>query len=186
MSAVAFTAFAGSAYAGDSGEGYFGLSFGQADVKDLCEDGFDSCDDTAFTGRIHGGVHLNSYTDVEFGYRYIDDVDRSIGLYEAEANGHFLDATFQVAAPVTGAFRVFAKAGAMYWRVDYTESVAVLGISESDEEDGVSLRTGIGARYELNDDISLRADWDYLVDVGNNDIGETDIQVFSFGPEVRF
>lgn len=186
MTAVVFTAFAGSAYAGDSGEGYFGLSFGQADVKDFCENGLDSCDDTAFTGRIHGGVHLNRYTDVEFGYRYIDDVDASFGIAELRANGHFVDATMQFGVPGTGPFQVFAKAGAMYWLVDYKISAPILGISESDDEDGVSLRTGIGVRYDVNEDISLRADWDYLVDVGNNDIGDRDIQVFSFGPEVRF
>lgn len=192
MTAVAFTAFAGSAYAGDSGEGYFGLSFGQADVKDFCENGLDSCDDTAFTGRIHGGVHLNSYTDVEFGYRYIDDVDASVSVSgvvaAAEAKGHFLDATVQFGIPGSGPFQVFAKAGAMYWLIDYSVSATngVVRVSGSDEEDGAALRTGIGARYDINKDVSLRADWDYLVDVGNNDIGETDIQVFSFGPEVRF
>lgn len=184
--AVALATFAGHSYAAESATGYFGLSFGQADVKDLCDSALDSCDDTAFTGRIHGGVHLNRYVDLEFGYRYVDHVDASFGLLEAEADGHFVDATLHLGTPRTESFQVFAKAGAMYWLVDYKVSAPAFGVSASDDEDGMAFRTGIGARYNLNESISLRADWDYLVDVGNSDLGESDIQIFSFGPEVRF
>lgn len=184
--AMAVSMFTGYSYAAEPVTSYFGLSFGQADVKDLCDSVLDSCDDTAFTGRIHGGAHLNRYIDVEFGYRYIDDVDASIGLLKAEADGHFVDATLHIGTSRTEPFQIFAKAGAMYWLIDYKVSVPAFGLSASDDEDGVVFRTGIGARYNLNDSISLRADWDYLVDVGNSNLGETDIQVFSFGPEVRF
>ena len=192
ITATTLLAFTGQANATEGGTGYFGLSFGQAKVKDFCDSALDSCDDTAFTGRIHGGVQLNGYTDIEFGYRYMDDVDASVSALgitaAAEANGHFADATLQLGIPGTGPFQVFAKAGAMYWLIDYNVSATngLARISDSDKEDGVALRTGLGARYDINQDISLRADLDYLVDVGNDDIGETDIQVFSFGPEVRF
>ncbi|MGM0570387.1 outer membrane beta-barrel protein [Marinobacter sp.] len=192
ITATTLLAFAGQAHAAGAGNGYFGLSFGQAKVKDFCDSALDSCDDTAFTGRIHGGIQLNGYTDFELGYRYMDDVDASVSAagitVAAEAKGHFVDATMQLGVPGSGPFQVFAKAGAMYWLIDYRVSATdgFSRISDSDKEDGVALRTGIGARYHLNEDISLRADWDYLVDVGNDDIGETDIQVFSFGPEVRF
>ena len=184
--AVALSMFAGHSYAAEPVTGYFGLSFGQADVKDFCDSGLDSCDDTAFTGRIHGGVHLNRHVDLELGYRYVDDVDASSAPLNLEMHGHFVDATFHVGTSRTEPFQIFAKAGAMYWLLDYKISAPAFGLSASDDEDGVAFRTGLGARYNLNESISLRADWDYLVDVGNSSIGETDIQVFSFGPEVRF
>lgn len=189
IAATTLLAFAGQTHATDGGAGYFGLSFGQAQVKDWCDGSPDSCDDTAFTARVYGGRQLNDFVGMELGYRYMDDVDASGVVWgvpvDVEANGHFADATLQFGMPGKGPFQVFAKAGAMYWLFDYTAQAPSFGVSESDDEDGLALRTGIGARYDLNDEVSLRADWDYLVDVGD-DIGESDIHVFSFGPEVRF
>lgn len=196
ITATTLLAFAGHANAADGGTGYFGLSLGQAKVKDWCEGETRTCDDTAVTGRIYGGRQLTSYVGLEFGYRYMDDVDASgfvdagwagVALVDVESKGHFVDATLQLGVPGSGPFQVFAKAGAMYWMLEHKAKAELNGLSASasDDEDGVAFRTGIGARYDLNEDISLRADWDYLVDVGD-DMGETDIQVFSFGPEVRF
>ncbi len=191
MTAFAFAAFSGQGHATEAGPGYFGLSFGHAEVKDFCEGGYRSCDDTAFTGRIYGGLDLNGYTALELGYRYMDEVEVSGSyqgaLVEVESAGHFVDATLQLGVPQSGPFQVFAKAGALYWILEHKAkaSSGSLSASASDEDDGMAFQTGIGARYELSDDISLRADWDYLVDIGADD-AETDIQVFSFGPEVRF
>ncbi len=60
-------------------------------------------------------------------------------------------------------------------------------VSESDSDSGVAFRTGLGVSYDVSDTLRLRADWDYLVNVGDEDeLGQTDINVFSIGPEFRF
>ncbi|MBJ6137912.1 hypothetical protein [Marinobacter litoralis] len=49
---------------------------------------------------------------------------------------------------------------------------------------GAAFRTGLGVTFDVSDMVRLRADWDYLVNVGDEDEAfETDINVFSVGPE---
>lgn len=180
------------AYAAEARPGYFGISAGQATVDDFCE-GSSSCDDSALAVRFYGGTELNSFANLEFGYRYIDDVEASgvingVGV-AAAVNGHFVDTTLQLGMPETGPFKVFTKAGLMLWRLNY-EAAASNGfqtISVSDDDTGVAFRTGLGMSYEVAEGVRLRADWDLLLNVGDEDeLGETDINVFSVGPEFRF
>jgi opacity protein-like surface antigen len=181
------------AFAASANPGYFGISGGQATVEDFCGGGESSCDDSAPTFRIHGGSELSNFANLEFGYRYVDDVEASgvisgVGV-AAAVNGHFIDTTLQLGMPETGPFRIFTKAGLMYWRLNL-EGAASNGFqtaSFSDSSTGVGFRTGLGMSFELSDQVRLRADWDFLVNVGDEDeTGETDINVFSVGPEFRF
>lgn len=177
------------AHAAGSPGGYAGFSVGQAEVEDLCDGGLESCDDDALTGRIYGGVQFNGYTSVEFGYRYMDEVELSDSGVSASFKGHFVDTTLQLGIPESGPFRIFAKAGLLLWYVDYEVSASNGWISASvdDSDTGVALRTGLGMSYAFTDNFRLRADWDLLVDVGDDDeTGEADINIFSIGPEFRF
>lgn len=182
-----------STYAADVRTNYVGISAGQATVDDFCGSEESSCDDNAPTFRVYGGTELNGFADLEFGYRYIDDVEASgvvggVGV-AANVSGHFADTTLQLGIPETGPFKVFSKVGFMLWRLDI-EAAASNGFqtfSSSDDETGVAFRTGLGMRYEITDKLSLRADWDFLMDVGDEDeTGESDINIFSAGPEFRF
>tara|TARA_R110001583_G_scaffold195544_1_gene375832 strand:+ start:4282 stop:4884 length:603 start_codon:yes stop_codon:yes gene_type:complete len=181
------------ALAAEARPGYIGISAGQATVEDFCGGGESSCDDSAGTFRVHGGTELNNFANLEFGYRYIDDVEASgvisgVGVAIA-VNGHFVDTTLQLGMPESGPFKVFTKAGLMLWRLNY-EAAASNGFqtaSVSDDDTGVAFRTGLGVSYDVSESVRLRADWDYLVNVGDEDeLGETDINVFSVGPEFKF
>lgn len=191
MLSVAVMAHA-PAHAAEARPGYFGVSAGQATVDDFCGSA-SSCDDSALALRIYGGTELNGFANLEFGYRYIDDVEASgvvngVGV-AAAINGHFVDTTLQLGMPESGPFKVFTKAGLMLWRLNY-EAAASDGfqtVSVSDDDTGVAFRTGLGMSYEVSDGLRLRADWDLLLNVGDEDeTGETDINVFSVGPEFRF
>jgi len=182
-----------TANAAQKGEGYFGVSLGQATVDDFCGGGESSCDDSAISLRIHGGNQLSSFANLEFGYRYISDVETAgtingIGV-AAAVNGHFIDTTLQLGMPETGPFKVFTKAGVLLWRLNYdvAASNGFQTFSASDSDSGVGFRTGLGATYEVSEGVRLRADWDFLVNVGSEDeLGETDINVFTVGPEFLF
>src|SRR5690554_6155371 len=187
------TGIHGPVYAMEARPGYVGLTLGQATVDDFCDGSESSCDDSALSFRVHGGTELNNFANLEFGYRYIDDLEASgfisgLGLAVA-VNGHFVDTTLQLGMPETGPFKFFAKAGLMLWRLNY-EAAASDGfqtVSVSDDDTGVALRTGLGMSYQISDRVRLRADWDLLLNVGDEDeTGETDINVFSVGPEFRF
>lgn len=186
-------AMSAPAYAASDRTGYFGVTAGQATVDDLCDGIEVSCDDDAVSFRIHGGTELTDFANLEVGYRYIDDVEASgfiSGVAVAAAiNGHFVDTTLQLGLPESGPFKVFSKAGLMLWRLNYEveASNGFLSISESDDDSGVAFRTGLGMSYQVSEQLRLRADWDLLLNVGDEDeTGEADINVFSVGPEFRF
>ena len=181
------------AHASEARPGYFGISAGQATVDDFCDGSEYTCDDSALALRIHGGTELNGFANLEFGYRYIDDLEASgvisgVGV-AAAVNGHFVDTTLQLGMPEAGPFKVFTKAGLMLWRLNF-EAAASNGyqtIFVEDDETGVAFRTGLGVSYEVSDTLRLRADWDLLLNVGDEETtGESDINVFSVGPEFRF
>lgn len=172
---------------------YAGLSLGQAEVKDFCDDLGSGCDDTATTGRIYGGGFLDEHLAFEGGYRYIDDVSASASIpgmsASIDASYHMFDGSLLIFTPRFGLFQVFAKAGVQFWKQDVGASVTGLG-SASDSERGISFRTGLGIKADITDSLGLRLEWDYLQHVGNN-VGEvenfeSDIHVFSAGPEYRF
>jgi OOP family OmpA-OmpF porin len=49
------------------------------------------------------------------------------------------------------------------------------------------LRFELGMSHQVSEQLRLRADWDLLLNVGDEDeTGEADINVFSVGPEFRF
>lgn len=196
LTAAAVTTLSFSAFAAENGpQGYIGFSIGQATVEDFCDDSPDgfSCEDSALSGRLHAGSHLNDFVDLEIGYRYIDDVGISASINgisaKVDINVHTLDTTLQFGFPAEGPFRIFSKAGLLLWKLNLEASATngSLSASESDDDSGVALRTGLGVSYDLSDKVTIRGDWDYLVDVGDEDeTGEADIHVFSVGPQFRF
>lgn len=192
--ALAVTAISAPvAQAAEPRQGYAGITIGQATVDDFCGGGESSCDDSALSFRVHAGTELNDLVNLELGYRYIDEVEAAgfingIAL-SAAVNGHFVDSTVQLGMPETGPFKVFAKAGLMLWRLNYdiAASDGFTTFSASDDDSGVALRTGLGASYEFSEQMRVRADWDLLLNVGDDDeLGEADINVFSVGPEFLF
>lgn len=174
-------------------EVYAGLSLGQAEVKDFCEDLGSGCDDTATTGRIYGGGFLDEQLAFEGGYRYIDEVSASASIPGVSAyidsSYHMFDGSLLIFTPRLGVFRLFAKAGVQLWQQDVSASLTGVG-SASESERGMSFRAGVGIKADITDSWGLRVEWDYLQDIGEN-IGdvenfESDIHVFSAGPEYRF
>ena len=160
---------------------YGGISLGQAESKDFCDDisgpGM-SCDDNALTGRIYGGAVFDKYMAFEGGYRYIDDM--SIGA--ADVSYHMFDGSLLLFVPDLGPVRFFGKVGAQFWQQDFGGTA-----SSIDSERGVSLRTGLGAVIDITDNVGLRAEWDYLKSVGEGHSNlKSDMHIFSVGPELRF
>lgn len=185
---------------GAAAEGvYAGVSLGQADVSDFCDDlSGVSCDDTPFTGRIYAGGFFDTYLAFEGGYRYVDKatVEATVagfGSASIDSSYHMFDGSVVAFTPAVGPMRLFLKVGAQVWRqeLDVSLSTVALSGSASESENGVSLRTGVGARFDLTDRFSIRVEYDYLQDVGD-DFGlgaqnlESDMHIFSAGPEIRF
>ena len=179
-------AFASTAVAQGS---YAGISAGQAEVSDFCDDVIIECDDSALTGRIYAGGFFDEYLAFEGGYRFVDDTTIEDNTGSIDVGYHMFDGSLLVFTPELGPVRLFAKVGAQFWRQDLSVSINGLG-SASEEESGVSLRTGAGATIDITDSFGLRLEWDYLQDIGDDSSGiqnlKSDVHVFSAGPEFRF
>jgi len=175
--ALAGTAAAQGAYAG--------ISVGQAEVSDFCDDVFIECDDSVLTGRIYAGGFFDEYLAFEGGYRYTEDTTIEDSTASIDVGYHMFDGSLLVFTPALGPVRLFAKVGAQYWRQEFGGVVDAL-----DDESGVSFRTGAGATIDITDSFGLRLEWDYLQDIGDDSSGiqnlKSDVHVFSAGPEFRF
>lgn len=169
--------------------GYAGVAAGQAEVSDFCDDVIIDCDDSALTGRIYAGGFFDKYLAFEGGYRFVDDTTIADNTGSIEVGYHMFDGSLLVFTPDLGPVRLFAKLGAQFWRQDLSLSINGLG-SASEEESGVSLRTGAGATIDITDSFGFRLEWDYLQDIGDDSSGiqnlKSDVHVFSAGPEFRF
>lgn len=172
---------------------YVGLSGGVAEVKDFCDDIDSGCDDEATTIRVYAGGFIDKYLAFEGGYRFVDDVTMEASVPGMSARldmgYHMFDGSLLVFTPNLGPVRLFAKVGGQFWRQDISASVTGLG-SASDDEQGFSLRTGVGATVDITESFGLRVEYDYLQSIGEDvaDIEnfKSDIHVISAGPEFRF
>jgi len=198
-SLVAGVALSGSASMALAQQGYAGISLGQAEVKDFCDglsglSGVD-CDDTALSGRLYAGGFFDKYLAFEAGYRYIDETSAEGAIPDVvsagiDASYHMFDSSLLVFTPEFGPVRLFAKAGLQFWRQDVDAKLTVLseGFNGSEQESGLAFRTGAGATIDFTESFGLRLEWDYLQNVGDDVIDnlESDIHIFSVGPEFRF
>ncbi|MBZ2168362.1 outer membrane beta-barrel protein [Marinobacter sp. F4216] len=183
----------GQAYGAQPGRGYLGFSLGQATVEDFCGGGEATCDDEAVSFRAYGGTELTDVIGLELGYRYLDEVEAS-GVIDGIAlavgvQGHLIDTSLRIGVPQSGPFKLFTRAGLVLWQLDY-DVFATDGLdsfSATDDDSGFALRGGLGVSYDVSQSLRIRADWDLYLDVGDEDeFGESDINVFSVGPEFRF
>ncbi|HBM49495.1 MAG TPA: hypothetical protein DD385_05030 [Marinobacter sp.] len=198
-SLVAGVALSGSASVALAQQGYAGISLGQAEVKDFCDglsglSGVD-CDDTALSGRLYAGGFFDEYLAFEAGYRYIDETsveasESGVASLGFDASYHMFDSSLLIFTPEFGPVRLFAKAGLQFWRQDMDAQLTLGsdGIKGSEHESGLAFRTGAGATIDFTESFGLRLEWDYLQNVGDDvlDNLESDIHIFSVGPEFRF
>lgn len=125
----------GGFYVG-AGVGSFGLDIGDFDGND-----------TGF--KVLGGYGFNQYFGVEL--EYIDGGTIEEGGAELDVSGFV--ASLMGSYPVTEQFDVFAKAGMLFWDVDFD----LFGDSGSDS--GEDFAWGVGAGYDFTDTFGGRVEY---------------------------
>jgi len=172
----------------NTGALYAGLSIGQSKFSDACEGsvpaGFTvTCDDKDTAWRIFGGYQFHPNIGVEIGYA-------DLGRAQATVSSGGLSATAKVEAtafdavavgswPINQAFSLYGKLGLYHGEAKLTASGT--GGSSSDKDTGSDLTYGLGARYDFNRNIGVRAEWQRY-----NDFSGSDIDVLSVGLLYRF
>ncbi len=179
---------------------YAGFGAGSSTVSDLW-DGFTKLterqtDDTGW--KIYGGYQFSPVLGVEAGYTgagefsataYSPNDPTHVGLNAAV---DIFSATATVAWPLLEGFSVFGKIGMTLWDVDISKSLEGNTIFYSDEgqllddDDGIGVTFGIGARYFATKNIGVRLEWDWYSVGDGSSSGDLDINLFSAGVVFAF
>ncbi len=169
---------------------YVGAGVGRSDLDDSCDELRDDpsiavidCDDTDTGWKLFGGYQFTQHFGVEAAYVDLGEASaRAITLgvpvrAKAEVDGFGIFATG--ALPVGGSFSIVGKLGGFYSDVDVKASAPRVRVS--DDESSLGLAAGAAAQYDVNERVVLRIEWERYFDVGDDDIGEADIDLIAFG-----
>lgn len=194
---LAFSACAMAAHAAD-GATYAGVGVGGSQSSGWCRDIVGQCDDTGRTGKLYVGHEYGKHLAVEAFFAYLG---RTTGTDTSQGTSIRADTKLQgigLAAlgqwPLCDAFAVFGKAGvaAVQTRLNATTAAGTTGSASTTS---ANLLLGLGVRWNVVDNLVLRAEWDRYFDVGGLavhagatrlDIGKSDLDVVGVGVEYRF
>ena len=156
---------------------YVGGSVGRSDaddgnaVPDLITSGSVDGTDTGF--KIFGGYQFNPYFGLELAW-----VDLGTAKYSGSFSGFPVTGGtvktqgFNFSAvgtyPFGSGFAVFGKVGALAWESKQNDTTA--GTPFSNKESGGDVSFGIGASYNFNKNIGIRAEWERFKAVGDIDL----------------
>ncbi|MBF0417382.1 MAG: outer membrane beta-barrel protein [Magnetococcales bacterium] len=141
--------------------------------------------------KIFLGYDFNEWIALEVGYLNLNGSD--LKLNSSFNNGTAGDLNFDSrvhGASLTPVFKyhpnkqstIFGKVGGFLYNVktEAKSSGALAAVSGSEKSDGVSLITGVGGEFKITNNLSLRAEYEFLNDVGKeNKTGQTDIHFLS-------
>ena len=157
-----------------------GGSVGQSKLTINCVAGY-SCDDTDTAFRIFGGYNFNRHFGVELGYADLGKATFSAPGVSGDINVKAWDLVAVGTLPVADKFSLVGKLG-MY-RADADRSSGIGGGSGTNTD----ITYGIGAQYDFNKNLGIRAEWQLYTKVGSGAVGgEGDVDVMSIGVVYRF
>lgn len=143
------------------------------------------CDDKATTWKIFGGYQFNPYLGFELGLSDMGDWPASVaGLGAATAKFRVFEAVLVGTLPLGQHFSLYGKAGAYMWDADYEFPAGVAGGADSDGND---LTYGVGLRYHVTRNASLRLEWQRYNKLGDPAMtGRFNADVFGVGALLSF
>jgi len=163
IAAALLASFSGMANAG--GQFYGAVDFGQSTLNGFCDAmaGSTTCKETdsAFRGSL--GYQVMPNLAVEAGYGNYGTAVATGGGLTVEGEVTSLQVAAVGSYPIDKAFSVTGKLGIAMSTVKATASFR--GRSASAEEDSTDLVFGAGVRYNLNDSIGIRGQFERI----NND-----------------
>lgn len=133
---------------------YMGASAGITKSDLLCGD-FTHCSDDDESWKVYSGVRLNDTIVLEGGYIKFGDIsayDEGGNRITSSMSGYTTSglATYQA----TDQIEVFGKGGMLWW--DNERSAA----SGNSKNSGSSTFLGVGANYDMGDNVGVRAEWE--------------------------
>jgi len=159
--------------------GYVGASAGESKFDNNCgrTDVF-ACDQRDTAWKVYAGGRMSEIIGLELGYTDFGNVQASGGETRAWA----ATAALTAGVPIGDRFNVFGKLGGLYGRTNVSADPSTL--FDTGHKSGWGWTYGLGAGFNLTQNIALRVDWDrYRMDfVG----GRQDLDMASAGLQFRF
>lgn len=160
---------------------YGAVDVGQSKASDVCTGaGVTGCTDTSAVFRVAGGYQFVPMMGAEVSYGYYGK--QSQGSLGATSLGDWKAGGYQVSGvgnfPLGGGFSLTAKLGFAATTLQNTAS----GHSAT----STNLALGIGARYDFNRDVGVRALYEDLGKVGDSATGKSKISMLTAGIVFKF
>ncbi|MHB1214971.1 MAG: outer membrane beta-barrel protein [Thiobacillus sp.] len=162
---------------------FIGASAGQA-TSDITCPAATSCDDSDLAWKVYGGLEVNEYLAMEFGY-----VDMGSVKYSGAINGSRdvsgVTAHLVGTYALTPSFMLIGTGGLNILNAEIRGTIAAPYSSVNDTDIAWSL--GLGAQYNLTKSVGLRMEWERYFNVGDaGGTGEADIDLITAGVAFKF
>lgn len=164
---------------------YVGGSVGQSKI-DCSTGGVPgvSCDDSDTAFRVLGGYQFNKYLGAELGYADLGKATISGAGISASVEAKAWDLVAVGRVPLADKFSLFGKLGMYRADSDLSSNTALIPASSDSNTD---VTYGLGAQYDFNKNLGVRAEWQQYKKVGGDSTGgEGDVDVMSLGVVYRF
>jgi len=164
---------------------YAGASLGHASQSDACNNPFfeGDCDDGSLSWKAFAGTRVNPMFGAEIAYASYGEaseegkVGQEIVFRENELSGLQINAVGYLPIAAMPQVEVIGKAGAMLWERDTQASVG--DEPRDSKDDGIAPMLSLGAQYQLDPSIHLRAEWEHVFNAGADSAHETDVDNYS-------
>jgi OOP family OmpA-OmpF porin len=166
---------------------YLGLSAGTSSAEIDCTPGV-ACGDDDYAWKIYGGLEVNEYLSMEFGYA---------DLGEVENVGQLVGTRFTngVTMHVLGtyvfnpSFTLIASGGLNILNTEVNGTIAGTPTNNSGDTD-VVWSFGLGGQYNVTPNVGIRLEYERYFETGSSDFnggtGEGDINFTSVGLVYKF
>lgn len=166
---------------------YIEASIGQTTAVDACNE-FSNCENKDTNFKVSIGFKKDSGIGGELAYWDLGEATAKGFGAGAYIWAQALTAQATINSNINQNISAFAKAGFSYTDFDYTAycfNCGVYSFSYKDSDASITPVFGIGLEVKINEKISITGSFNNFLDVGNDDIGESDIRTFNIGAKIN-
>jgi len=161
---------------------YVGVGLGKSQADITCP-ASTSCDDKDTAYKLYGGLEVNEFMSMEFGY-----VDLGKSTYSGAVNGK--RDTRGMSVQLVGTYALspkFTLLGKGGFGILHTEVDGTVVTSNSEADTDLEWSLGLGAQYNFTKNVGMRVEWERYFNVGDaTTTGEADVDLITAGVVFKF
>lgn len=161
---------------------YVGAGIGKSQADITCP-ALTSCDDKDTAYKLYGGLEVNEFLSMEFGY-----VDLGKSTYSGAVSGK--RDTRGMSVQIVGTYALspkFTLLGKGGFGILHTEVDGTVVASNSEADTDLEWSLGLGAQYNFTKKVGMRVEWERYFNVGDaTTTGEADVDLITAGVVFKF